>query len=137
MWNCLVEGIGALSLINSPGGLPTEENHLGCAFKDGILQYADTDSIGSCSQLSSVPQSDESEIAIYPSAFQDELHIEFIKPEIASVRIYSLDGMLVYSNKGISETRMQISGGELPFGMLLVQIEVEGKIHISKVVHLH
>lgn len=131
-----VEGIGALSLINSPGGLPTEENHLGCAFKDGILQYADTDSIGSCSQLSSVPQSDESEIAIYPSAFQDEFYVEIDKPEVASVSIYTLEGVLVYSDKGNSGNRIQISGGELPFGMLLVQIEVDQKSHVSKVVHL-
>ena len=83
-----------------------------------------------------MPQSDESEIAIYPSAFQDEFYVEIDKPEVASVSIYTLEGVLVYSDKGNSGTRIQISGGELPFGMLLVQIEVDQKSHVSKVVHL-
>ena len=130
-----VEGIGALSLIKSPGAPPTEGDHLTCAFKDGVLQYADTDSIEGCSQLSSVPQSDESEIAIYPSAFRDEFYVENDRSEVASVRIYTLEGMLIYSQKGASETRMQISGSELPFGMLLVHIEVDQKNIISKVIH--
>lgn len=44
-----VEGIGSLTLINSPGWMPTEENHLACQYRDGMHQYADLDSIGQCS----------------------------------------------------------------------------------------
>lgn len=51
-----VEGVGSLSLINTPGKGPNPDDHLSCAFKDGTLQYASSDTVNACSVLG-VPQS--------------------------------------------------------------------------------
>ncbi len=50
--NCVwVEGIGSLSIINAPSGLPdiNGAGHLSCFFKEGNLFYTNLDSISGCS----------------------------------------------------------------------------------------
>ncbi len=50
--NCIwVEGVGSLSIINAPSGLPDINGvgHLSCFFKQGALFYSNLDSISGCS----------------------------------------------------------------------------------------
>lgn len=130
-----VEGVGSLSLINSPGAGPSGGEHLGCAFKDGVLQYAEIDSIDGCS-LNSVPETSGVEVAVYPTLFQDELIAKSKQGDISMIRIYSTDGKPLYSQTGIKREH-RISGSNLPYGMLLVQINIEGSLFTKKAFHTH
>lgn len=130
-----VEGVGSLSLINSPGAGPTEGEHLGCAFKDGILQYSDTDSISACS-LNSVPESSDIMVSVYPTVFTDVLNVDLPDRGLASIQVYSLQGSLVYASNCEGKSLTQISGAELPIGILLVQTQIDGSQMVSKVIHV-
>lgn len=117
-----VEGVGALSLINSPGAPPTEEGHIGCAFKDGILMYARTDSIGSCGALSvSNPDKAES-FMVYPNPSSEFVNLRYngtTNPE--SILVFSSEGRLVLTTSW--RTRLNVS--ELDTGFYLVELLFE------------
>ncbi len=128
-----VEGVGSLSLINSPGQAPSEEDHLGCAFKNGILQYADTDSIEGCSQLSSIEPIPESGFKIYPSIFSRQVNIEPVNHHSSfGVFVYNLDGKLVYKTPQRKSANISISSSKLPQGLLIIQLVVENGEVIRK-----
>lgn len=132
-----VEGVGALSLINSPGQLPNEEDHLGCAFKDGVLQYADTDSIGSCSNINSVAGTEEPRPAVYPTIFKNVLNIDIGRFSNSSVRILTVNGALAFKQQGSNGGTLVVAGSKLPYGVLLVEVIVDGVRYVSKVIHIN
>lgn len=120
-----VEGVGALSLINTPGANRTESNHLGCALKDGVLQYAFTDSIGNCSNVSvdeSISFRPEF-FRLIPNLISRNEGVQIISETVdfeVSMRIYSTDGRLILQKEHITNGRHYIDGSQLPTGLLLV-----------------
>ena len=94
-----VEGVGSLRFINSPGALSTESNHLGCAFKDGQLQYADTDSIWSCGALSSNEREMDETVQLFPNPTHDHVQLQYNgRYTPTEVSIISMDGKVLASS---------------------------------------
>lgn len=132
-----IEGVGALSLINTPGANRTESNHLGCAFKDGVLQYAFTDSIGSCSNLSTENHQIESRLSVFPSLFSNEVNLTLSKFKPYQLQVYSTSGQLVYEKSVFQEQSHTISSRALPKGLLVfVLLFEDGSFLSSKAVNL-
>lgn len=96
--NCVwIEGVGSLSIINAPSGLPDINGvgHLSCFFKEGALFYTNLDSISGCSPtLGNKPPS----LAIKPKVVADTqaqlLHIQANVP-FDGLKLYNLNGQLI------------------------------------------
>lgn len=72
-----VEGVGALSLINSPGAMPTEAEHMVCAIQNGELVYSDLDSVFSCGPLSTdeALSTNKIDLVVYPNPADETLKV--------------------------------------------------------------
>jgi hypothetical protein len=115
-----VEGIGSLSLINTPGASPTESDHLGCAFKNGQLLYSDTDSIYSCGALSIAETSKKSSLKAYPNPTSGLVNLSYsgdYTPQ--SINLISLEGKQIESYTW----KEQLDLTHIPTGFYFIQIE--------------
>ena len=105
-----VEGIGALSLINSPGAMPTEAEHMVCAFQNGELLYSDLDSVFSCGPLTSenVVNQLSSELVIYPNPTSEKLHLT-VSGQIVPVylELFDAKGQKVLSGEWTEQLKVQ------------------------------
>ena len=96
--NCVwVEGVGSLSIINAPSGLPDINGvgHLSCFFKQGNLFYTNLDSISGCSpSLGSRPPS----VVLKPQVIIDRpgqrLHLQSSLP-FDQLALYNVNGQLL------------------------------------------
>ncbi len=116
-----VEGVGSLSIINSPGASPTAGEHLGCNFKDGVLQYSNTDSIESCANLGLVDYPKSTSARLIPTVFSEQVEIKIDSKERYDLDVFDIRGQLVYSLHGLLDTH-NIQASKLPNGMLLFSL---------------
>jgi len=77
-----VEGVGSLSLINTPGAPPAPSDHLVCMFKDGVLQYADLDSVDSCSPMSIGQMQEQTGIGLFPNPAECRVRLTLSTNEV-------------------------------------------------------
>lgn len=121
-----IEGVGALSLINSPGEGPTEAEHLVCALKNDELMYTDLDSIYSCGSLSLEEQPSAPELQVYPNPASGFVQLSFTENvQPLSMQLTSVDGRTVLVEPW--QAQLDISG--LPSGIYLLQCVLEsGKV---------
>ena len=98
--NCIwVEGVGSLSIINAPSGLPDINGvgHLSCFFKQGELFYTNLDSISQCNPTlgNRLPVLD-----FNPKAIVDaQSHTISLKANIAfdQLELFNMQGQLISS----------------------------------------
>ena len=95
-----IEGIGSLSLINSPGGSPNVNNagKLSCYFNNSVISYSQLDSISDCSfeNFLKTEEINLNEIKIYPTFFNDNVSIESTSI-LSKVVVYNINGNLMNS----------------------------------------
>ena len=118
-----VEGVGSLSLINSPSAGPTPNNHLACQSKDGILQYAFIDSVGSCANLAVSENTEAPTFQLYPTVITDQVEVRCSEPRQFNVKVFSMSGQLHYSSDKLRDSVHLISATDLPSGLLVFVIE--------------
>lgn len=115
-----IEGVGSLSLINSPGASSTEGEHLGCAFVDGMNRYARLDSISSCEILNDIPVHETEQLTLMPSVFREQVRIVHTEPfQGGELQVYTVSGSLVFSMLLNGQTNISIDSQHLPKGMLV------------------
>ena len=98
-----VEGIGSLSLINTPGAAPDINNagQLSCFFYDLTLHHENLDSISGCIQVHTDLSADEYEdqaLTAYPNPFTDYIVLSEM-PHGAYFSISNLSGQIVKEGK--------------------------------------
>lgn len=119
-----VEGVGSLTLINSPGAEPTPSGHLGCAFHDGVLRYAKLDSISGCSTASIESETLIPVFRLNPNAFQDAFRLQC--PALTGtidLKIFSIDGRLIFSDSSFDSESTTIVSQDFPKGLLIINGE--------------
>lgn len=127
-----IEGIGSLSLINSPGEGPTETEHLVCAMKDDVLLYADLDSIYSCGPLSVAEEVTETQLQIIPNPAHDVLKLSLSgNSRPLRLELIAVDGSTVAK----LPWQEQLDVSALPGGIYLLRCVFEsGKVHHQRFV---
>lgn len=132
-----VEGVGSLSIINTPGGLPSlnDLSDLSCFYRDGVHVYESDTLPGTliCKDLNTSVY--ESFIEISPTIFQSEnqLHFEFNHQFSGHIELYGFDGRLI-SNESVSNS----IGYELNLpikttsGLIIKLVDVKGRYVFSK-----
>lgn len=117
-----VEGVGSLSLINSPGQAPTEGDHVVCAFKDGVLQYADLDSVYSCGALSVGQAPKQDVLTVYPNPASSMVYIKLPENSRATrTRVFDISGRLVHQQP----FNPNLDVGHLDRGTYIIVVETE------------
>lgn len=128
-----VEGIGALSLINSPGAMPTEAEHMVCAFQNGELLYSDLDSVYSCGPLASenVVDHPSSGLVIYPNPANEKLHLTVsgLKAPVY-LELFDAKGQKVLSGNWTEQVQVQ----NIENGLYLLIAVLEDGAHVTKLV---
>ena len=118
-----VEGVGSRRLINTPGAAATEANHLACAFKDGVLQYSDTDSVFSCGPLHVSDVRGASAMLIYPNPTNGNVYLQLKggSTQAQKVEVYDMLGrpMVEVRNK------MEIDLSALKQGLYVITVTSE------------
>lgn len=119
------EGIGSLSLINSPCATPNINGlgHLSCYSKDDELVYSNLDSIQNCDfhiELS-VNKNNSDKTIVYPNPVDDQLNILGVK-NIEAIYIFNLNGEMVYEKPGQNEKILTLDVSALDAGVYIVQI---------------
>ncbi len=96
--NCIwVEGVGSLSIINAPSGLPDINGvgHLSCFFKQGELFYTNLDSISGCSPtLGSRPPSVVPKPELVINVADQLMHVQS-NVAFDQLKLYNLSGQLI------------------------------------------
>jgi hypothetical protein len=126
-----VEGVGSLSLINSPGAGPSDGEHLGCAFKDGVLIYSNTDSIEGCVQISSIDEElEERRFRVFPNPTVQLLNVEVNGDhEPLVVSLFDLNGKLIRQERLTADqkmARLDLSSLAMAYYTLTI-VDEEGK----------
>jgi hypothetical protein len=134
-----IEGIGSLSLINTPGALPQINGigQLSCFFNNGLNEYQQLDSIADC-------------VAIYPLTVNEilnennyeltqnfDLKYIFINSKNKSefkVQIFDLFGKCIYESKINENNVLKIDCNSFTKGLLLLKIE--NNLHKAKIFKL-
>ena len=116
-----VEGVGSLTLINSPGAGPTAAGHLGCAFKDGVLRYAKLDSISGCSPSGVESISADPIFSLNPNPFNQHFRLQgAVRTRKVVLKVFSSDGKLVFSDPNFDSDSWTIDSTHFPKGVLLI-----------------
>ncbi|MBL4594602.1 MAG: T9SS type A sorting domain-containing protein [Flavobacteriales bacterium] len=118
-----IEGVGSLSLINSPSGRPdiNDVGELSCFFKNSILFYSNLDSISNCAPtiVSSSDEKTIDKIKLYPTIVENECHItgiEFMK----DINIYNIHGKKIKQISIHNKTHISFSLENLQSGLYFV-----------------
>ena len=124
-----VEGVGSLTLINSPGAYPTGDNHMGCAFKDDQLVYSNTDSIFSCGALGVTEINKIGNLKVFPNPTKGMIAVQF--NGMYSFELTDISGKVVYQGNGIGHAEIDIS--ELHAGIYMLTALSEENQSVTKV----
>lgn len=123
-----VEGVGSLSLINTPGALPQINGvgQLSCYFYNGINEYSNLDSIANCVTIYPVGIAENIEATEYQikqNNYTKKIQITSLKDDILSVKIYAIDGKVIFDKENIMENKIDIDLRLITSGVLLLKIE--------------
>lgn len=136
-----VEGVGSLSLINSPGGKPdiNDVGNLSCFFKNGNQFYENLDSISECVPTiipNSIPQTKKTNIKVALNNQSKSISIH--NPSIPySLQVFNIQGREIQSLQMITSKEYQLKMNELDTGILIIKIIQEnGKTEIFKLTNL-
>ncbi|PCH99225.1 MAG: hypothetical protein COB85_00310 [Bacteroidetes bacterium] len=133
-----IEGIGSLSLINTPGAGPDTSGvgALRCMIKDGVSIYQnDYNTNVACQTTWTEVENQESLISLnmYPNPATDHLLIEALNVEILNVSIYNLMGQNLINIDG-NDSTINLNTSFLSQGIYLVKIEVGDRYLTRKLV---
>jgi len=109
--NCVwIEGVGSLSIINAPSGLPdiNGAGHLSCFFKQGNLFYTNLDSISGCSStlgFHSVIKPISAELLVNRDS--QTLTIR-ARSTFDQLEVYNLHGQQLVYHKGLPSTEITL-----------------------------
>ena len=123
-----IEGVGSLSLINTPGALPQINGigQLSCYFYNGINEYSNLDSIANCNTiypLGITENTEANEYHIKQNYDTKKIQITSLKDEIKSVRIYNIEGKILFDQENIMENKIEIDLQLFNTGVFLLKIE--------------
>ena len=117
-----IEGIGSLSLINSPGGGPdiNDEGALSCYFSEDGAIYTNLDSISDCSitVLNTHQNTLESNLSLFPNPANDILHLDLLNATESNYTIYSLSGEVLAN--GVFQNIIPVS--KLKKGLYILEV---------------
>ncbi len=106
--NCVwVEGVGSLSIINAPSGLPDINGvgHLSCFFKQGELFYTNLDSISGCSPtLGNRPPQVQLKPRIVVDPAAQIIHVQS-NSVFDVLKLYNVNGQLLAQQAITPQTR--------------------------------
>ena len=125
-----VEGIGSLSLINTPGALPQINGvgQLSCFFNNGINDYTNLDSISNCITIYPLGINENNEFTDYilqQNYDTKNLYITAINKPILSIKIYNIEGKILFNKENIDENYLDINLQLFNNGILLLKIETK------------
>lgn len=126
-----VEGIGALSLINSPGAMPTEAEHMVCAIQNGDLIYADLDSVFSCGPLNAevLDGKPKLDLSFYPNPADEKLYIAMTgEQKPFQIQLFNAKGQMVVSEGWVEELSVQ----NLDKGLYFLSVLFEDGTRLNK-----
>ncbi|MCB9204210.1 MAG: T9SS type A sorting domain-containing protein [Flavobacteriales bacterium] len=135
-----VEGVGSLSLINSPGAGPTEGEHTACCFYDGIARYERLDSLDVCvAAFTDVSESKEVQesFMVHPTVFSE--HVTVSRTMLSGnwqIEVVDQLGRVVYQEQ-MEGKQIQISSADLLRGILLIKLSDDsGNRSVYRVVNI-
>ncbi|UKN00637.1 T9SS type A sorting domain-containing protein [Paracrocinitomix mangrovi] len=138
-----VEGIGSLSLINTPGSMPLYDGagNLSCFFNQLTLHYSDTDSIpNGCVQVNTdlglLDAIADEHFKIYPNPANKQIQIELnttLKPSF--IKLVDSRGKIVYQNDEGSIEPIDVS--VLENGLYFVHLKGEHFNETRKIIIQH
>ena len=125
-----VEGIGSLCLINTPGALPQINGvgQLSCFFNNGINDYTNLDSISNCITIYPLGINENNEFTDYilqQNYDTKNLYITAINKPILSIKIYNIEGKILFNKENIDENYLDINLQLFNNGILLLKIETK------------
>ncbi len=102
-----IEGVGSLSIINAPGGLPdiNGAGHLSCFFKDGEGFYTNLDSIKGCEPIHLgllKPQDGLENIIVYTPSQSQQCILKNTQ-KVKSLAVYTLQGKKIVDFKNTEQ----------------------------------
>lgn len=121
-----IEGIGSLSLINSPGGKP-DINGVGkltCFFKNNRLIYSDLDSIPECNSnlsLSTDQAPIKNKISVYPTFTSSNCFVK-ASTNIKEIAVFNVSGLMLNHIKIKGKKTVSFNTEVLPPGILVLKI---------------
>ena len=78
------------------------------------------------------PASETNKVVVYPNPFVEKLNVLVKGAKVADVALYSIEGNLLATYRNLNE--VQISTNNLPAGVYVVKVTVDGKIETVTVV---
>ncbi len=123
-----VEGVGSLSLINTPGALPQINGvgQLSCFFNNGINEYTNLDSISNCATIYPLGILENTEFLEYKlqqNYDTKNVYITSLKDAILNIKIYNIEGKILFDKKNILDNKIHINLQSFNSGILLLKIE--------------
>lgn len=135
-----VEGVGSLSLINTPCATPdiNDIGHLSCYSRNNVFTYSNLDSIESCNQLISlsIEASEETITYIQNNIIQDEVIIQHAA-ELKSITIFNINGSRVYQIANSNSDRVTFDLFNIQAGLYIIHLEKsDGQVVSRKIVKI-
>lgn len=133
-----IEGIGSLSLINTPGGVPKINSYgaLSCFFNNLTLHYSNLDSIDGCVQVHTDLGINEfnklAEFSVFPNPASHQIVISSQTRNIRSIEIYNILGRVVERTL-VENTNADVNMSTefLKPGYYIIKIITEDNKHLS------
>lgn len=119
-----VEGVGSLSLINAPSGIPdvNEAGRVGCMFKNGISYYADLTIVDSCEATILAAQDtsfDTTKIKVIKKATLNAFKIINLN-EVNGIELYTLNGKKLKSFELQNKNSLDLDISSFQAGMYVI-----------------
>ena len=123
--------------ITVPKTLAVEEDHsFHIQFQDAAgkwsMQMADMFYYNTVYTVISLPKANTTGFSVYPNPFTDQLNVMVKDAKPADIALYSAAGDLLSIHRNRSE--VQISASQLPAGVYVVKVTIEGKVESQTVV---
>ena len=127
------DGNSLVSALPDPTGNPNDVEYWASSYHIGGSPFADEPLINSDG-----PENQSIEdVRVYPNPTSDLLNIELPwtgNSQPATIKLYSINGMLLYQEDISGSSTIQLSGLNLSPGVYLLRVQMENQVQTKKIV---